>query len=285
MHGSRGPRSLIATLVAMIALLLVLVAPASAITKGGVVDSNNEYPYVGLMVAYVYDDETKTYVPSWRCTGTLVSPKLFITAGHCTYGADHVEIWFDWDVTDGAAEGYPIYGEGDASGTPYTHPDYNDDTFYLHDLGVVVLDGKGYQTADGSYATLVGEEDAGLLDDLAVGTEFTTVGYGRQSAYPADTPAEEMLTDAARVRMIAEPELLQYVSDPEAGDFALHLGSNSNTGGTCFGDSGGPLFYDGVLVAVTSFGYTDTCAGRTGQYRLDQADDLEWLYGEFGRYI
>ena len=79
--------------------------------------------------------------------------------------------------------------------------------FYLHDLGVVVLDGKGYQTPDGSYAQLPGEDDAGLLDGLAVGTIFTTVGYGRQSSYPADTPADEMLTDAARVRMIAHPTL------------------------------------------------------------------------------
>ena len=280
MYRPRGPKSLLALVAAVSMMLVVMVAPASAITKGGVVDSGNEYPYVGLMVAY--DDDRN---PLWRCTGTLVSPKLFITAGHCTSGADHVEIWFDWDVTDGAAEGYPLYGEGDASGTPYTHPDYNDDTFYLHDLGVVVLDGRGYQTVGGKYATLVGEDDAGLLDGLAVGTQFITVGYGRQSSYPDGTPAEENLTDAARLRMIAKPALLQYVSDPEAGDFALHLGSNSKTGGTCFGDSGGPLFYDGLLVAVTSFGYTDTCAGRTGQYRLDQADDLEWLYGEFGRYI
>jgi secreted trypsin-like serine protease len=280
MYRSRGPKSLLAMLAAVSLLLIVMVAPVSAITKGGVVDSNNEYPYVGLMVAY---DEDRT--PLWRCTGTLVSPKLFITAGHCTFGADHVEIWFDWDVTDGAAEGYPIYGEGDASGTPYTHPDYADETFYLHDLGVVVLDGRGYETPDGSYATLVGEDDAGLLDGLAVGTQFTTVGYGRQSSYPADTPADENLTDAARLRMVANPVLMQYVSDAEAGDFALHLSTNSKTGGTCFGDSGGPTFYDGTLVAVTSFGYTDTCAGRAGVYRLDQADDLEWLYGTFGRYI
>jgi hypothetical protein len=40
-----------------------------------------------------------------------------------------------------------------------------------------------------------------------------------------------------------------------------------------------------VLVGVTSYGYTDTCAGRTGQYRLDQEDDLVWLYETFGRYI
>jgi secreted trypsin-like serine protease len=266
----------------MTALLLVLVAPASAITKGGVVDSENQYPYVGLMVAYVYDEETKTYVPSWRCTGTLVDPNIFITAGHCTYGADHVEIWFDWDLTDTADEGYPLYGEGDASGEAFTHPEYDDDAFYAHDLGVVVLDGKGYETEDGTYATLPGEDDAGLLDNLAVGTQFTTVGYGLQSAYPDGTPPDVNLTKAERLRMIASPVLHQYV-----GDFALLLSNNSKTGGTCFGDSGGPTFYDGVLVAVTSFGVNETCAGHGGVYRLDTADDLYWLYNapEFERYI
>lgn len=277
MHRSRGPKSLLAMFAAITALLVVMVAPASAITKGGVVDSSDQYPYVGLMVAYVDG------VPSWRCTGTLVSPKLFITAGHCTFGADHVEIWFDWDLTDAALHDYP--NEGDASGEPYTHPEYVDSTFYLHDLGVVVLDKKGYETPNNTYATLPGEFDYGLLDGLAVGTEFTTVGYGRQSSYPRGTPADEMLTDAARLRMIAKPVLMQYVTDPNAGDFALHLSTNSKTGGTCFGDSGGPTFYNGLLVAVTSFGYTDTCAGRGGVYRLDQPDDLAWLYGEFGRYF
>jgi len=272
MHRSKGPKSLLATLVAITALLMVMVAPTSAITKGGVVDTNNDYPYVGLMVAYVDG------VPSWRCSGTLVSPKLFITAGHCTDGADHVEIWFDVDLTDAALHNYPT--EGDASGTPYTHPDYDPNAFYTHDLGVVVLDGKGYVTADGTYATLLGQDDAGLLDGLAVGTSFITVGYGLQSSYPAG-PASVNNTQAERIRMIATPKLMQYV-----GDFAIHLSNNSKTGGTCFGDSGGPTFYNGLLVAVTSFGYTSTCAGRAGVYRLDTADDLNWLYSrQFAKYL
>lgn len=280
MHRSKGPRSLLATLVAITALLMVMVAPASAITKGGVVDSSNQYDYVGLMVAYVYDEETKTYIPQWRCSGTLVSPTLYITAGHCTDGADWVEIWFDWDVTDAAAEGYPIYGEGDAGGVPYTHELYDPNAFYTHDLGVVVLSRKeAYTTLSGNYATLPGQDDIGLLDGLAVGTPFITVGYGLQSSYP-DGPADVNNTKAERIRMIATPKLMQYV-----GDFAIHLSNNSKTGGTCFGDSGGPTFYNGVLVAVTSFGYTSTCAGRAGVYRLDTADDLNWLYDNFAQYM
>lgn len=276
MHRSKRPRPLVATLAAVIAMLAVAVAPASAVTKGGVVDSDEQYPYVGLMVAYVKDG--KDLVPAWRCTGTLVSPKLFITAGHCTYGAAKVEIWFDYDVTDAEAHNYP-WGPGDASGTPYTHPEYDDNAFYLHDLGVVVLK-KAYRTPDGTYAQLLGQDDLGMLDGLAVGTSFTTVGYGLQASYPWGTPADEMLTEAERLRMIANPELRQY-----AGDFALLLSSNSKTGGTCFGDSGGPSFYNGLLVAVTSFGYTETCASHGGVYRLDTADDLDWLYGAFGRHL
>jgi hypothetical protein len=139
---------------------------------------------------------------------------------------------------------------------------------------------KAYETSDGTYGQLPGQDDLGMLDGLAVGTTFTTVGYGLQTAYPRGTPPDEFLTQAERLRMIAMPELRQYY-----GDFALLLSNNSNTGGTCFGDSGGPSFYDGVLVAVTSFALTETCSSHGGVYRLDTADDLDWLYGTFGRHL
>ena len=99
-------------------------APASAVTDG-VPDTDNDYPFVGLMVAQDEDGN-----PLWRCSGTLFSPTLFLTAGHCTFGADHVEIWFDADVESGIPDnGYPY--EGDVGGTPYTHPEYDDNAFFL----------------------------------------------------------------------------------------------------------------------------------------------------------
>ena len=72
---------------------------------------------------------------------------------------------------------------------------------------------------------------------------------------------------------------LNQINGGIVGDFSLLLSNNANTGGTCFGDSGGPNFIDGsnVLAGVTSFGLNGTCAGTGGVYRVDTADDLNWL--------
>jgi secreted trypsin-like serine protease len=52
-----------------------------------------------------------------------------------------------------------------------------------------------------------------------------------------------------------------------------------NTGGTCFGDSGGPLFLEdtNIIVGVTSYGINQNCAGTGGSYRIDTVDDLAWI--------
>ena len=85
----------------------------------GALDGNG-HPYVGIMVA---QDANGGYL--WRCSGTLLSSTVFLTAGHCAEApAAHVEIWFDADVESGIpANGYPA--TGNAGGTPYTHPDYD----------------------------------------------------------------------------------------------------------------------------------------------------------------
>src|SRR6188768_1733918 len=122
------------TLIALVAVLAaaVVALPASAITDGS--PDGDAHPYVGLMVAQDADGN-----PLWRCSGTLITPTLYLTAGHCTESASHVEIWFDADVENGIpANGYPF--TGDVGGKPYTHPQYDPDAFFLFDLGVVVLD-------------------------------------------------------------------------------------------------------------------------------------------------
>ena len=100
------------------------------------------------------------------------------------------------------------------------------------------------------------------------------VGYGLQKSFPT---AASWKTVAQRVRMVAEPHLIQ-INSGLVGDFSLLLSNNANTGGTCFGDSGGPNFLgsSNVVAGVTSFGLNGTCGGTGGVYRVDRADDLNW---------
>jgi V8-like Glu-specific endopeptidase len=261
----------------LLALMLVLstIGVASAVTDGEL--DGEGHPYVGLMVA---QDEAGN--PLWRCSGTLLSPTLFLTAGHCTEApAAHVEIWFDSDVESGIpANGYP--NTGDVGGSPYTHPQYDPNAFYLYDLGVVVLDEP---LAMAEYGAL---PELDQLDSLKTrrgkqDVTSTAVGYGLQESFPDAASWKE---NNQRVRMVAYPHLLQ-INTGFTGDGSLLLSNNAHTGGTCFGDSGGPNFIgdSNVVAGVTSFGINGNCAGTGGVYRVDRADDLDWLYSEFGGHL
>ena len=239
---------------------------AAAITNGDL--DGNGHPHVGLMVAQLADG-----TPLWRCSGTLVSPTLFLTAGHCTYGAQHVEIWFDADMqTNAAAKGYPF--NGDVGGTPHTHPDYNPNAFFLYDLGVVVLESPVARPQYGALPTL-NQLDALKTRRGQQDTTFTAVGYGLQQSFPDAAAWKE---NNVRVRMVATPRLIAINVPGYTGDFSILLSNNANTGGTCFGDSGGPNFIgaSNVIGGVTSYG-GGNCVGRGGVYRIDRADDLDWL--------
>jgi len=63
------------------------------------------------------------------------------------------------------------------------------------------------------------------------------------------------------------------------GDFSLLLSNNANTGGTCFGDSGGPNFLAGtnVVAGVTSFGLNRPCGGTGGVFRMDRQNVLNFV--------
>ncbi|MGD8490255.1 MAG: trypsin-like serine protease [Anaerolineae bacterium] len=253
---------------AVVAVVLTMVVPAMAITDGEL--DGDGHPYVGLMVA-----QDGAGNPLWRCSGTLLSETLYLTAGHCTEPpAAHVEIWFDADVESGIPEnGYPF--TGDVGGTPFTHPQYDPNAFYLYDLGVVVLDNPMVMDDYGKLP----EQDQ--LDSLKTrrgkqDTTFTAVGYGLQRINP-------VFVESERVRMYARPRLIQINVPGFTGDYSLLLSNNHSTGGTCFGDSGGPNFIgdSNVVAGVTSFGINGNCAGTGGVYRVDRADDLNWLYSEF----
>jgi hypothetical protein len=289
----RAWRAVAAALAATLALTGLTVSSATAITRGGVLDGD-DHPQVGLLTVHAEGDE---YL--WRCSGTLISPTVFITAGHCTEPDDsqgfgppaYGLIFFsdvliepdpDFDIANRSCDGIEGYPCGDAnefavSGSLFLHPEYDPAAFFTHDLGVVILD-EPYDPP-GPFASL---PELGVLDGLhpGPGTRFTAVGFGLQRAHG---PGAAWRNIGDRVRMRAEPWLLQ-IDTAFSGDFSIVLSNNAKSGGTCSGDSGGPNFLGGSLViaGVTSYGTNWACGGTGGVYRLDTADDLEWLEAEFG---
>lgn len=274
----RGWRALAAALTAIVALAGMAVAPAAAITNGTL--DGNAHPYVGLMTAHAANGN---YL--WRCSGTLLNAHVFVTAGHCTEApAASAVIFFDtgpiipdpnFTLTTRSCTGitgYPCGGPNSYRGSVHLHPQYDPNAFFLHDLGVVVLAGSGFNPgAFGALPTL------NSLNALHAGraTTFTSVGYGLQKSFP-DAAARKDI--AIRQRMVAHPWLHQ-INRGIVGDYALLLSNNAAAGGTCFGDSGGPNFRgtSNVIAGVTSFGLNPTCGGTGGVYRVDKADDLNWL--------
>jgi Trypsin len=272
-------------------ILAVAVSPVGAVTDGE--KDGNGHPYVGLMLAQDANGN-----PLWRCSGTLMSDGLYLTAGHCTEApAAHVEIWFEagpinvdpnyvsiaaggTGCANPAVTGYPCHGE--VGGMPYTHPQYDPNAFFLYDLGVVVLDEPMVMSEYGVLPQL------DQLDGLKTkrgqqDVTFTAVGYGLQKSFPDAAAWKDV---AIRERMVAYPKLNQ-INTGFTGDGSLLLSNNANTGGTCFGDSGGPNFIgtSNVVAGVTSFGLNGTCGGTGGVYRVDRADDLNWLYGTFDAHL
>jgi Trypsin len=289
-----GPRAIAAAAIAGPLFGAVVAAPAAAITRGGTLDGD-DHPMVGLLTVHAEGGE---YL--WRCSGTLISPTVFITAGHCTEPDDsqgfglpaYGLIYFsdelivpdpEFTLTTRSCDGIEGYPCGDAggdlvtrTGSLYLHPEYDPNAFYTHDLGVVVLD-QPLNLAE--YGQL---PELNSLDELKLGARFDSVGFGLQRAHG---PGASWRDIANRVRMVAHPYLIQLnIGRPLIRDFAMLLSNNPTTGGTCFGDSGGPNFLAGTLIlaAVTSFGTNWACGGTGGVYRLDRADDLEWLESEFG---
>ena len=299
--------------------LLIPAAPAAAII-GGEPDAG-EHPYVGQLLFYVptavdsrFDDPGGWF----NCTGTLIDADTVVTAGHCTYEvgveglapADPLyggtDIWFsvseapDYSilppspgfVSDGNQERYEAWSAAlDASDdwaeaeSTFTHPEYVDAAFLLHDLGVVELSEPIVLDEYGSLPELdYLDRYAGKAKQQA---RFESVGYGLEDSGPK-------VSLGGDTRKKADRRLVSFKGVYGYRDIAVmfsHAQGGSTTGGTCFGDSGGPTFdisspeieAQNIIVAVTSFGLNYNC-NASGSYRIDQPDDLAFLLDPAGAY-
>lgn len=273
----------------VVVVLAMTVAPALAITGNWVKDF--EHPFVGLVVFY---DANGDFI--WRCSGSLISPTKLLTAGHCTdtaEGAVTARVYFQQDAGanyDPATQLDPITGYPDycAEGTLGTLCATSDEIYNygfanfagfpdIRDAGLVILD---QPIALPEYAQL---PTAGVLDNLdkARGTKdtlFTVSGYGL-SLRTQDNSALPNIS--YRERLMASSMLVTLRSANTDGYNLQTQGNGDDRGGTCSGDSGGPVFLGGqdsnLVVAITSFGLNGLCRGTDFSYRVDRTEVLDWI--------
>jgi hypothetical protein len=276
----------------LLAAVTAIVIPAAAITgKSWVKDF--EHPFVGLIVFY---DARGEFVH--RCSGSLISPTKFLTAGHCTdasAGVKTARVYFQQDAGahfDPATQldpvtGYPEtcapgtlgtvcatssrlynFGFADFAGFPDTH-----------DAGLVILD---QAISLPEYGQL---PQPRTLDALATArgtrdTVFTVSGYGLSLSTNVNSPLGNI---SFRERLMAQSTLVNLNSGLNGGFNLQTQGNGEGRGGTCSGDSGGPVFLgassSNLIVAVTSFGLNNLCRGTDFAYRIDREEVLNWIHG------
>jgi hypothetical protein len=237
------------SMAATLAALAVLPASASAITYGAS-DGAGHPNVAGLVSPTQYSDGTWLY-----CSGTLISPTVFLTAAHCAEG-DRVGVSFD-----------PAYQAGDAVsyGTWHADPLYGKSQSDPHDIAVVVFPKAIKGIAPARLPA------AGSLANLSSSQQFTSVGYG---AYAVTNGAggHQFLYDDVRgvatgTLNAINPSWLRISMNPAKGD-----------GGTCYGDSGGPNFLGTTdILAATTITGDYVCRATNVDYRLDTASARSFL--------
>ena len=225
-----------------LAVCLLVVAPAHAITNGQV--DGSQHPNVGGLVApQAYSDGTWLY-----CSGTLISPTVFLTAAHCDEGTSRVTVTF--------ASAYQA-GDKTYTGTWYADPLYGHDQSDPHDIAVVVFD-KPIRTI-----TPASLPAADSLSALPGTQQFTSVGYGAYEVTNQPGGHQYLYND---VRMVATGTL--NATNPAW--LRISMNPSTGNGGTCYGDSGGPNFVGTTdIIAATTITGDAVCRSTNVTYRLD----------------
>jgi hypothetical protein len=235
--------------------------PVGAITNGEV--DNGRHPEVGALIA-------EWRIPGLKeelCSGTLISPTVFLTAAHCTaylesLGIPHNQVWVSFDEhVDPVTSSTNLI-----QGTWVTNPKYNKRQSDPEDMAVVIFPTSVVGISPARLPTL------GLFDQMAAKNglkdqEFTAVGYGDQTRQVGGGPPR-LPFDGERWMAVSTFNALNPVW--------LRLSQNSATGngGTCYGDSGGPNFLGAgstetnIIAGITITGDT-ACAATNVDYRLD----------------
>jgi hypothetical protein len=267
--------SFVALLFATIAMAVMLTPFRVRAITYGFVDSNNTYSNVG---AFIVKSPTGEIFPI--CTGTLITPNVFLTASHCT----------QYFTNTLAPQGYTAYVTFDklipfgnltsaktkllSVRSVVTNPNYNQSQSDSGDIGVLILQSNVKGITPATLPT------CGLLDQLAAqnglkNAVFTAVGYGVQNrVVGGGVPYFQDVNPIPRMYAFSSFNSLN------GGYIRLSQNPATGNGGTCYGDSGGPDFLtvngQQILVAITITGDA-VCRSTNVDYRLDTSSAQAFL--------
>jgi secreted trypsin-like serine protease len=199
------------------------------------------------------------------CAGTLIDSQWIMTAAHCV------------DVTDSYGNSPVItatIGQADLSSTVtqsaidsmIIYPSYTSDTTTMYgDIALLHLASPQY----GTTVTLPYSNQSSILYS---GLQMRIYGWGEtdMGVTQSNASAVYQLRTATITYQGTE---FTYPDHIFAGDYGKD---------TCFGDSGGPLLYNGIQYGITSFGFSKTCAtGLAGGY-TDVSYYSSWIDSTIG---
>ena len=242
------------TALAVAVACFCLAAPAGAIVNGTA--DGQAHPNVGGLVSPTqYSDGTWIY-----CSGTLISPTVFLTAAHCAEGSPRVGVTFDTAYQAGDKVYY---------GTFHADPLYNQTQSDPHDIAVVVFDKPITGITPAKLPA------ANSLSNLSGSQQFTSVGYGAYEVTNGPGGHQFLYND---VRGVATGTL----NSTNKSWLRISMNPSTGNGGTCYGDSGGPNFLGATttVAAVTITG-DYVCRATNVTYRLDTTSARAFL----GQYV
>lgn len=197
------------------------------------------------------------------CSGSLISPTVLLTAGHCILGPG--TIYYVSFVPDFLP--LPPISAFAVSATAFASTD--------DDIGVIILP-AGSTTGIPVYnLPTLGELDQLNEQGAFARQPAVVVGYGVSRLQGMQT------TELDGVRKVATTRILALTQS-----FIIITGAQgvSTHGGICFGDSGGPMFLASdlnTIVGVNDAVQQSGCQARAAEVRLDTSTALAFL----GQYV
>ena len=259
-------------------LSLAGAAPALAVDEGA--PDRDRHPNVGLLAFDL--DGAGPIPPAVLCSGSVLSDRLFLTAGHCIPA---VPADAEWVVTlEPGTPAHPVARPGvfpddfpfpvlvptRRGGVAITHPAFDPDE-RRHDVAIVRFPAGTFAGVQPVELPRARQLDRLRRRGALARSSFRLVGYGTDPERGDGAPV--FVLEGYRQTATAPFQALtpaRLILDGRTGI--------TGRGGLCYGDSGSPQFLGDSAVVVSVFSeHADDCNGPLFAQRLDTRSERKFL--------